>query len=103
MKVFHLYLSIFGVRSVSDTQCGFKMLNRSAARKILPWIHITGWIFDVEMILLAEKKGIKIHEVPVNWKEMNGTKLQIALDSIKMAKDLLRIRLNYFFGIWTSQ
>lgn len=102
MKVFHLYLRVFGVRSVSDTQCGFKMLNRSAARKIFPWIHITGWIFDVEIILLAERRGIRIHEVPVNWKEMNGTKLQIALDSIKMAKDLLRIRLNYFFGIWTS-
>ena len=100
MKAFHLYLWIFGVKSISDTQCGFKMFNRGAARKIFPWIHISGWIFDVEMILLAEWKSIKIHEVPVNWKEMNGTKLRIAIDSIKMAKDLLRIRFNYFLGIW---
>ena len=81
MKAFHAYLRIFGVRSVSDTQCGFKMLNRSAAQKIMPWIHISGWIFDVEMILLAEWKGIQICEVPVNWREMNGTKLRITIDS----------------------
>lgn len=103
MKAFHTYLRIFGVKSVADTQCGFKMLNRSAAQKIIPWVHISGWIFDVEMILLAEWKGIRIIEVPVNWKEMNGTKLRIAVDSIKMAKDLLRIRLNYFLGFWKCQ
>ena len=103
MKAFHTYLRIFGVKSISDTQCGFKMLNRSAAKKIIPWIHISGWIFDVEMILLAERKGIQILEVPVNWREMNGTKLRIAIDSIKMAKDLLRIRLNYFLGFWKCQ
>ena len=103
MKAFHLYLRIFGVKSVSDTQCGFKMLNRAAALKIIPWIHISGWIFDVEMILLAEWKGVKIHEIPVNWQEMNGTKLRIAVDSIKMAKDLLKIRMNYFLGIWKNK
>lgn len=103
MKAFHSYLKIFGVKSVSDTQCGFKMLNRSAAQKIIPWIHISGWIFDVEMILLAEWKGIRIIEVPVSWKEMNGTKLRIAVDSIKMAKDLLCIRLNYFLRVWKCE
>lgn len=100
MKAFRLYLRIFGVKSVCDTQCGFKLLNRSAARKIMPWIHISGWIFDVEMILLAEWKGIQIREVPVNWTEMTGTKLRIAVDSVKMAKDLLLIRLNYCLKRW---
>lgn len=103
MKMFHLYLNVFGVVSVSDTQCGFKMMNRSAARKIIPWIHISGWIFDVEMILLAELAKVKIFEVPVNWKEMNGTKLSLALDSLKMAKDLFRLRLNYYLGIWRNK
>lgn len=66
----------------------------------MPWIHISGWIFDVEMILLAEWKGIQIREVPVNWTEMTGTKLRIAVDSVKMAKDLLLIRLNYCLKRW---
>ena len=100
MKAFHAFLSIFGVRSVADTQCGFKMMNRPAARLVIPWIHISGWIFDVEMILLAEGKGVKVMEVPVPWKEMDGTKLSLAIDSLKMARDLLRLRMNYFFGIW---
>lgn len=100
MKAFHAFISIFGVRSVQDTQCGFKMMNRQAARLVAPWIHISGWIFDVEMILIAEGKGVRVLEVLVPWKEMDGTKLSLAIDSLKMVRDLLRIRFNYICGIW---
>lgn len=103
MQAFHAFLKLFGVRSVNDTQCGFKMMTRSAARLVCPWLHISGWIFDVEMILLAEAKGVRVLEVPVPWREMDGTKLSLAFDSLKMARDLLRLRLNYFLGLWKYQ
>jgi dolichyl-phosphate beta-glucosyltransferase len=96
MKFFHLYLKIFGVNSVVDTQCGFKLMSRSAAQKVVPRLCVDGWIFDVEMILLAEKMKVSIFEVPVNWKEVDGTKLKIGKDSIKMARDLFLLRLRNF-------
>jgi len=54
MKVFHLCVWIFCVRTVKDTQCGYKLFSRSAAQKVLPNLHIQRWAFDVELLFIAE-------------------------------------------------
>ncbi|KAJ2843768.1 dolichyl-phosphate beta-glucosyltransferase [Coemansia brasiliensis] len=97
---FHTYVTMLGVRGIRDTQCGFKLFSREAARKIFPNMHVERFIFDVEILLLAKYQNIPVAEVPVNWHEVAGSKMSIVRDSIQMALDLLAVRLNYLLGNW---
>jgi dolichyl-phosphate beta-glucosyltransferase len=63
-------------------------------------MHVRRWIFDVELLLMANFVSIPIAEISVNWQEIDGSKLSVATDSIQMALDLAVIRANYFWGIW---
>jgi len=100
MKAFKLLVKIFGVGTIKDTQCGFKLLKRSAAFKIIPNLRLDRWIFDVEMLYLAERFGLEVVEVPINWYEKDGSKLSLAVDSITMATDLIMMKAAYAFGLW---
>ena len=51
----------------TDAQCGFKAIRADVARRLLPLVEDTGWFFDTEMLVLAERAGLRIHEVPVDW------------------------------------
>lgn len=51
----------------SDAQCGFKAIRADVARRLLPLVEDTGWFFDTELLVLAERVGLRIHEVPVDW------------------------------------
>jgi putative flippase GtrA/glycosyltransferase involved in cell wall biosynthesis len=51
----------------SDAQCGFKAIRREVAERLLPLVEDTGWFFDTELLILAERSGLRIHEVPVDW------------------------------------
>ncbi|GAA5989575.1 hypothetical protein JCM10908_000536 [Rhodotorula pacifica] len=102
MRGFHLYLSLLGLSSIRDTQCGFKLQTRSTAQLLYPSLHSPGWIFDCELLLLAERCGVPLREVGVRWKEVPGSKLDVVKDSIRMARDLLVIRANYLVGRWKT-
>ncbi|RHZ84861.1 hypothetical protein Glove_74g21 [Diversispora epigaea] len=100
MHSFHKVLYIFGIRDIADTQCGFKLFTRKSGLCIFSNMHVEGWIFDIEMLLIAQFLKMPIVEVPVTWHEVEGSKVSLIKDSIQMAMDLLIIRLNYFFGFW---
>ncbi|KAJ3019296.1 dolichyl-phosphate beta-glucosyltransferase [Thoreauomyces humboldtii] len=100
MHGFHTILLIVGIASIRDTQCGFKLLTREAGQRIFPNMHAEGWIFDIELLLIALSLGIPVTEVPVNWHEVEGTKMSLVRDSVVMLVDLLVIRLNYLLGLW---
>src|SRR5439155_2393895 len=51
----------------SDAQCGFKAIRGDVARRLLPLVEDTGWFFDTELLVLAQRAGLRIHEVPVDW------------------------------------
>src|SRR4051794_20583320 len=53
--------------SLSDAQCGFKAIRADVAQRLLPLVEDTGWFFDTELLVLAERSGLRIHEVPVDW------------------------------------
>lgn len=63
MKGFHCLVMLFATRNVKDTQCGFKLFTRDAARLVFPAMHTRRWAFDIEMIVIAESLGIPIKEV----------------------------------------
>lgn len=96
----HTLVFVFGIRSIKDTQCGFKLFNKAAIEQIFPYLHTEGWIFDVEILMLAIRKLIPIVEVPISWHEVDGSKMELARDSINMAKDLVVIRMAYILGIY---
>ena len=100
MYTFHFYLGVMGISSIKDTQCGFKLFSREAAVCLFNGMYTEGWIFDVEILLRAEKAGIKIIEVPVNWHEVEGTKVRLMRDSVVMALDLLVLRAGYATGVY---
>lgn len=96
----HTLVFLFGIRGIQDTQCGFKMFNFQSIQKIFPHMHTERWIFDVEVLLLGEIQGMKMKEIAVNWKEVDGSKIDLARDSIGMAVDLVVTRLAYLMGIY---
>ncbi|KAL3898724.1 MAG: hypothetical protein SGCHY_002542 [Lobulomycetales sp.] len=100
MHSLHAILYVLGIQEIKDTQCGFKLVSRKAAALIFPAMHVQGWIFDIEMLLLAQNAKIPLVEVPVNWHEVGGSKVSIAIDSIRMLRDLIVLRACYLLGIW---
>lgn len=103
MHSFHLLLKLMtppATARVRDTQCGFKLFSRPTLPHIIPHMHMDGWIFDVEMLMLAEFAGIPVVEVPVGWREVVGSKLNVVKDSIGMAWGLALLRLCWGVGIY---
>jgi putative flippase GtrA len=62
----------------SDAQCGFKAIRADIARELLPLVEDTSWFFDTELLVLAEKAGLRIHEVPVDWIDDLDSRVAIA-------------------------
>src|SRR4051794_16985220 len=63
--------------SLSDAQCGFKAIRSDVAARLLPLVEDTGWFFDTELLVLAERSGLRIHEVPVDWVDDPDSRVDI--------------------------
>ncbi|MDZ4268987.1 MAG: bifunctional glycosyltransferase family 2/GtrA family protein [Mycobacterium sp.] len=61
----------------SDAQCGFKAIRADVAARLLPFVEDTGWFFDTELLVLAERSGLRIHEVPVDWVDDPDSRVDI--------------------------
>jgi len=91
-RIFNGLLWLLGVRGFHDTQCGFKLFRRDAARRLFEPLQTIGFAFDVEILLQARKLGLRIEEVPVRWTEGTGSHVRPVRDSLKMAREVLRMR-----------
>ncbi|KAI9696415.1 MAG: dolichyl-phosphate beta-glucosyltransferase [Candelina mexicana] len=103
MHSFHVLLRLLttpATSAIKDTQCGFKLFSRPSLPYIIPYMHSEGWIFDVEMLMLAESAGIPVAEVPVGWREIKGSKLNVIWDSLGMAWGLAVLRAAWAFGVY---
>jgi len=85
----------------SDTQCGFKLFRRDAARRVFPLQRLDGFSFDVEDLFVAHTLGIPTIEVPVRWNNVEGTKVGL-MQGVASFLDLLRIRWNWLQGQYTD-
>jgi glycosyltransferase involved in cell wall biosynthesis len=87
----------------SDAQCGFKAMRTSAARRLLPSVRDEAWFFDTELLMLAQREGLRIHEVPVDWVDDPDSRVEIvrtALDDLRgIARLLAAARLTRFLAI----
>ena len=75
-----------------DGQCGFKALNRRVAQVVVPLVRDPGWFFDTELLILAEKNGYSIKEVPVKWTDDPDSRVRIVSTAYQDMKGLLRLR-----------
>ena len=75
-----------------DAQCGFKALSRRAVRDVVPLVRDTGWFFDTELLVLAEKNGYRVKEVPVKWTDDPDSRVKIVSTAYEDMKGLLRLR-----------
>ena len=91
-RIFQLLVRSFTGLHYSDTQCGFKLFNGSAAEHIFSHVQCTSMAFDVEVLYLADKLGYYCTELPVTWQNDPDTRVRLLADSWSMLKDLARIR-----------
>jgi len=78
--------------SIHDTQCGFKMFRGEAGRKLFSLSCETGYLFDLELLVLADRLGIRIAEVPVNWADVPGGHLRLTSELGRVVLGLWRLR-----------
>lgn len=82
----------------SDAQCGFKAVTRRVIDTLLPAIEDNVWFFDSELLIIGEKCGYKIFDVPVKWIEDLDTRVKIVRTAVDDIKGLLRVRMNFWQG-----
>ncbi|NUK62357.1 bifunctional glycosyltransferase family 2/GtrA family protein [Streptomyces lunaelactis] len=75
----------------SDAQCGFKAIRREVAVRLLPMVEDTGWFFDTELLVLAERAGLRIHEVPVDWVDDPDSTVHIVSTATEDLKGVWRV------------
>ncbi|MEE8471390.1 MAG: dolichyl-phosphate beta-glucosyltransferase [Dehalococcoidia bacterium] len=89
---YNLLIKLMFFSSFSDAQCGFKAVKRDVVQQLVPVIKDQEWFFDTELLLLAERKGYRIKEVPVEWVEDADTRVNIARTAFDDVRGLLRLR-----------
>ena len=82
----------------SDAQCGFKAIRADMARLLLPLTRDTGWFFDSELLVLAERAGLRIHEVPVDWIDDPDSRVKVAATALADLRGIARMRWGLLRG-----
>ena len=83
--------TVMGVNQL-DTQCGFKMFRADAGRRLFEACTVDGYLFDLYILAMAERSGLRVAEVPVLWSEQPGSKIHLLKDSLGMLSGLWRLR-----------
>ncbi|MCS6885304.1 MAG: glycosyltransferase family 2 protein [Acidobacteriota bacterium] len=96
-RTFNLVMRVATGLPFRDTQCGFKAYRLSKIRPVFELQRIDGFGFDVEVLFVAHKYGLRLQEVPVLWSNVEGTKVTLAA-GVRTFLDLLTVRWNYFLG-----
>jgi dolichyl-phosphate beta-glucosyltransferase len=91
-KTFNKIVQLLVVKGIQDTQCGFKGFKKSVVKEVFGKAEIDGFGFDVEIMYLANKLGYKIKEISVEWFNDEQSKISPIKDSIKMLREILKIR-----------
>jgi dolichyl-phosphate beta-glucosyltransferase len=91
-RVFNLLVRVATGLPFWDTQCGFKAFRLDVCRPILEAARIDGFAFDVELLYLAQRAGLRLREIPVRWNHHEGSKVQFVQDSLRMLREVVALR-----------
>ncbi|MEU9709198.1 MULTISPECIES: bifunctional glycosyltransferase family 2/GtrA family protein [unclassified Streptomyces] len=90
-RAYNLILRSSLAAGFSDAQCGFKAVRREVAERLLPMVEDSGWFFDTELLVLAERAGLRIHEVPVDWIDDPDSTVHIVRTAAEDLKGVWRV------------
>ena len=99
-RVFNLVVRLATGLPFWDTQCGFKAFRMSICRPVIEGATIDRFGFDVELLYVAYRAGLRLKEIPVRWNHEEGSKVNVASDSIKMLSEVGRIRQQARRGVY---
>jgi dolichyl-phosphate beta-glucosyltransferase len=102
MHGFHALVTLVVGNKIRDTQCGFKLLTRPAARFVFPNQRLQRWAFDVELVYVAQSLKVPMSEVQVTWTEIPGSKVRMT-SIIHIAFELATIAVGYKTGMWRAE
>lgn len=113
-RVFNYWVQLIALPGIKDSQCGFKLFKHKVAKDIFSRLTIYGdeakerekaylGAFDVEVLYLAKKQGYKVKEIPVTWTYVKTQRLNPFSDSVNMALDVIRVRLNDLRGVYRKK
>ncbi|MBX9691233.1 MAG: glycosyltransferase family 2 protein [Cyanobacteria bacterium] len=98
-NTFNLIVQSLLLPGIMDTQCGFKMFKQAVAKDVFSVARQDGFAFDVEVLYISKLRGYSLEEVPINWANVEGSKVNVFSDSPKMLIDVIRIAV----GAWTGR
>jgi len=96
------FVRLVGRIDCTDTQCGFKLLTEQAAEEVLPLLTVTGFGFDVELVLVTLALGFSVRQVPVVWADSRDSRVSPVLDGMRTLRDVVRVRANELRGRYRS-
>ena len=99
-QVYSVLVNALAVERIPDTQCGFKWFRAVAARDLFARVTLSGFAFDVELIVLAQRRGLRIDRIPVRFTHSNDSKMRLVRDSTRMFWDLLTINRRRARGVY---
>ena len=91
-RMFNWLVARLGLSGIADSQCGFKCFRAAAAEDLFRAIRTDGYGFDVELLLLAQRRGYRIAEVAINWADQPGSKVRFLADGPRMLWQILAAR-----------
>ncbi len=97
-RVFNIIVRVLAVHGLRDTQCGFKCFERAAAQTLFPLQRLNGFGFDVEVLFLAQRRGLRVVEVPIEWHYQARSKVRPWRDASRMLMDIFRVRWAHLRG-----
>jgi dolichyl-phosphate beta-glucosyltransferase len=102
-NLFNRIVRRLGIGDINDTQCGFKLFRKSVARDLFSVARIDGYGFDLELLYVAQRRGYRIAEVPINWTDQPGSKVRVLRDGLAMVREMLAVRRNYAQGLYAAR
>ncbi len=97
-RIYSLIINSLLLPGFYDTQCGFKLYKQEVAKQIFSFSTINGYSFDIETLFLAKQLKYQIDEIAINWHNVEGSKVNIITDSLKMLFETIKIKLKYQCG-----
>lgn len=93
-RTFNLVVRALAVPGIADTQCGFKLFTAPAAEYLFGRQRLDGFSFDVEVLMRARERGMRVVETPVRWIDNPASRVSPGRDSLRMLRDIVRLRLD---------
>lgn len=102
-RLYNLFVKVVLRTSFSDAQCGFKALSRRAVDRIVPQVRDESWFFDTELLVLAEKQGLRVKDLPVVWIEDDDSRVKIVKTAWDDIKGVARLRWSLWRRTWAGR